>query len=188
MKTTTLLGVAVAALLLSGCTAETDQRGDGNTPPPAAPTAPGGGSFSGEDCGGLTTEALEQIFGAGLVGPEVERGRDSQNGVTWTDTGCDWENDAADLDLDLDIAVASDFPDGTVGCFEPGGVGEVTAVEGIGTQAWWKVGDIDEAEGTLRVCTDDALIDFEIDADAGSYTTDELRDKAVEAIRPLIGG
>lgn len=183
MKITILTGVAVVALLLSGCTAGPGATGSENTPPGAstAPDAP----LSGEDCGGLTTAALEQLFGPGLAGPEPERGSNDQNGVTWTDTGCDWENDAADLELDLDIAVARDFPDGTVGCIEPGGAADVTPVDGIGTQAWWKFGDLNEAEGTLRVCTGDALVDFEIDAESGSYTSDELLDKAMEAIRPM---
>lgn len=196
MKIHALVGAAAIAVLLAGCTGGPGDRGpsdggpgdDGPTVGNSGNGDSGDGSVgvSNENCGGLTTEALEAVFGVGLTGPEVELGHNDQNGVTWTDTGCDWENDAADLDIDLDISVASDFADGKVNCIELGGVGDIAPVDGIGTQAWWEFGDINEAEGTLRVCTADALIDFEVDAESGSYSRDELRDAVLEVIRPVI--
>jgi hypothetical protein len=188
MKAQALAPAVLAALLLTGCTGETggtDSEDDGKNPA-ASSSPPGSSSLTTQECGGLTTEALEEILGAPLEGPEPERGTNDKNGTTWTDSGCDWENDGADLEIDLDIAVASDFPDGTVGCFGLGGSGDIVPVEGIGTQAWWEFGDINEAEGTLTVCTPDALVDFEIDAPSGAYGNEELRDLMITVIRPLV--
>ncbi|GAA3746442.1 hypothetical protein GCM10022239_22520 [Leifsonia bigeumensis] len=188
MKIHALVGAAAIAVLLAGCTGGPNDDGPvtGNTGD--GDTGDSGTGTSADDCGGLTTEALEAVFGVSLDGPETERGNNDQNGVTWTDNGCDWENDAADLELDLDISVASDFPDGKLGCVDLGGIGDIAPVDGIGTQAWWEFGDINEAEGTLRVCTADALIDFEVDAESGSWSSDELRDAALEVIRPIVEG
>lgn len=181
MKKLTLIGVAAAALLLSGCT--TGPNNDELVNPSTAPT---NAQNSGAVCGGLTTEALEQSFAVDLTGPRVERGDSDEGTLSWTHESCDWANDAADLEVDLDVAVASDFADGTVACPEPAGSGTSSPVEGIGTKAWWTADDGKDSEGTLRVCTADSLFDLEVDAPAGSYRTDELRDKAVEILRPLV--
>jgi hypothetical protein len=175
MRLLMLAGTALLVVGLSGCTAPVDEATE-----PDAPTTSG-------ECGGLTTEDLVGIFGVELDGPEPSTGDSDQNGVTWMSTGCDWENDAAELELDLDISVASDFPDGTINCIEPGAVGEVTPVDGIGDQAWWKFDDFNEVEGELRVCTSDRLVEFAVDGQTGSMTTDELKEKAQSAVQIVIG-
>lgn len=184
MRSLALTGVALLMIGLAGCTAPAADNA-----PPAPSESATSGSDAGtadEPCGGLTTDDLAGIFGVTLQGPDPSTGDSDQNGVTWTSTGCDWEGEG-ELELDLDISQGSDFPDGKLVCIEPGGVGEVTPVDGIGTQAWWKFDDLNEVEGELRVCTDDRLIEFAVDAETGSMTGDELRDKAVSAVRLIVG-
>jgi hypothetical protein len=187
MRLLTLTCTAVLVLGLAACSAPTDDTGtDAPAPSDTQPTEPEMDA-GGDECGGLTTQDLADIFGVELEGPEPSTGDSDQNGVTWTSTGCDWENEALELEIDLDISVASDFPDGTINCIEPGGVGDVTAVEGIGNQAWWKFDDFNEVEGELRACTDDQLVELAVDAQSGSMTPDELLEKAQSAVRVVTG-
>lgn len=183
------LALTAAALLLlgvGGCSAPPPGTGTGTPPSPSEPH-PGGPDTGAGQCGGLATEELVTIFGIDLTGPDASTGDSDQNGVTWTSTGCDWENDAERFEIDLDISQGSDFPDGSIVCIEPGGVGGVTPVEGVGTRAWWKFDEFDEVEGELRACTDDSMVEIAIDAAAGSITSDELREKAASAIRVVLG-
>lgn len=187
MRFLTLTGTALLVIGLAGCSAPVDDTGTEGpaSPSESQPAEPDGGA--GEECGGLTTEDLVGIFGVDLEGPEPSMGDSDQNGVTWTSTGCDWENDEAEIEIDLDISDSSDFPEGTITCIEPSGVGDVTPVEGIGNQAWWKFDDLNEVEGELRVCTEDRLVELDVDAESGSMTSDELLEKVQDAVRIVVG-
>lgn len=184
MKLLALTGAALLVIGLSGCSAPDDENTEPNSPGQSESARPDA-STGDPQCGGLTTEDLAGIFDIELTGPTPSTGDSDQNGVTWKSTGCDWENEQADLEIDLDISQASDFPEGEVVCIEPSGAGEVTQVSGIGTQAWWKFDDVDEVEGELRVCTDEQLIEFAVDAPTGSMTSDELKEKAHSAVRTI---
>lgn len=179
MRFPALTAAALLVAGLAGCSTPAD------TGSPAAPEAsPSAGTEARPDasaCGGLTTEDLIGLFNVDLEGPDPEAGSNDQNGVTWTSAGCDWEGEG--LEIDLDISESSDFADGKVACIEPGGVGDVTAVDGIGDRAWWKFDDFNEVEGELRVCTEDQLIELAVDAETGSMSTDELREKVTRAMR-----
>jgi len=186
MRLLALAGAALLVIGLGGCSAPADENTEPDAPnqsEPAQPDAPADDA----PCGGLTTEDLVGIFGVELQGPEPSTGSSDQNGITWNSSGCDWENDAAELEIDLDIAGPSDFPDGELNCIEPGGVGDVTPVTGIGSQAWWKFDDFDEVEGELRVCTDDRMVEMEVDGEKGSMTSDELKDKVQSALQIVVG-
>ncbi len=187
MRLLTLTFASLLVIGLSGCSGPTDEPGAEvpTTPGQSEPTE--SGAPAGGECGGLTTEDLTGIFGVDLQGPEPSTGDSDQDGISWTSTGCDWENDAEELEIDLDISVASDFPDGQVTCVGPDDDDDVTAVLDLGTQAWWNPGDADEAEGELRVCTDDQLVDLEVNAKDGSMTSDELLDRAQQAVRIIVG-
>jgi hypothetical protein len=185
MRLLIFAGTALLVVGLSGCTAPADESNEPDAPNQSTTAEPDAPTTSGE-CGGLTTEDLFGIFGVELEGPEPSAGSTEQNSVTWTSTGCDWENDESELEIDLDISQGSDFPDGTINCLEPGGVGDVTPVDGIGTQAWWKFDDFDEIEGELRVCTADRLTRLAIDAQSGSMSSDELKEKVETAVRIVV--
>lgn len=188
MKLLALTSAVVLTLGLAGCGATAPVGEPSEHPGPGASEPPRetGGSGSVEDCGGLTTADLAAVFGVELDGPSPSTGNSHQNGATWASAGCDWENDAEDLEIDLDLSGPTDFPDGGVICVEPGGVGDVTPVDALGTQAWWKFDDFDEVEGELRVCTDDALVEIAVDAPSGSFTSDDLCEKVADAVRIVI--
>ena len=185
MRSLALAGAALLVAGLVGCSTlipdPNQPEGEGE-PSTAAPES----AAEGVECGGLTTEDLAGIFGVDLAGPAPSTGNSDQNGVTWTSAGCDWESEDV-LEIDLDISQGSDFPGGTVTCIEPGGVGDVTAVSSIGSQAWWKFDDFDEIEGELRVCTADRLVELAVDAESGSMTSDELLEKVRTAVRIVVG-
>ncbi|MHA6693493.1 DUF3558 domain-containing protein [Homoserinimonas sp. A520] len=185
MRSLALVGAALLVIGLGGCSAPAGDT-DEPTAPSESATAEPDVTTGGDQCGGLTTEDLVGIFGVDLQGPDPSTGDSDQNGVTWTSTGCDWEGEG-ELEIDLDISEASDFPDGKIACIEPGGVGEVTPVDGIGNQAWWKFDDFNEVEGELRVCTDDRLVEFAVDAETGSMSSDDLKEKVESAVRIVVG-
>lgn len=191
MRILTLTCTALLAIGLAGCSAPADDTGTGTDD---TPTSPSGSqqaepeAKADEECGGLTTEALVGLFGTDLEGPDPSMGSSNQSGATWTSTGCGWENEDAELDIDLDISGPSDFPGGTINCVKSGGVGKVTPVEGLGTQAWWKFEDFfNEIDGVLRVCTDDQLVELAVDAQTGAMTSDELLEKAESAVLIVVG-
>ena len=185
MRSLALAGAALLVAGLVGCSGLTPapNQPEGQGEPSTAAPEP---AAEGGACGGLTTEHLVGIFGVDLAGPAPSTSNSDQNGITWTSTGCDWEDEDA-LEVDLDISQGADFPDGTVTCIEPVGVGDVTEVSGIGSQAWWKFDDFNEVEGKLRVCTDDRLVELAVDAETGSMTSDELLEKAQTAARIVVG-
>jgi hypothetical protein len=185
MRLLALTGAALLAVGLAGCSAPADDTGAPDAPDVSASAEPDARPDASK-CGGITTEDLIGLFGVDLDGPDASTGNSDQNGVTWTSTGCDWESQEEKFEVDLDISQGSDFPNGTVTCIEPGGSGEVTAVEGIGNQAWWKFEDFNEVEGELRVCTDDQLVEFAVDADAGSLSSEDLLEKAKSAVRIVV--
>jgi hypothetical protein len=182
MRTLELAGVALLLIGLAGCSAPADTGSP--AAPEASPSAETDARPDASECGGLTTEDLVGLFSVELEGPDPETGSSDQNGATWTSTGCDWEG--AGLEIDLDISEGSNFPGGSVECIEPGGAGDVTAVEGIGNQAWWKFDDVDEVEGELRVCTDDRMVELEVDGETGSMSSEELQEKVVSAVRIVV--
>lgn len=183
MKTLALAGAALLLFGLSACS----PNPFADTPSPSNSTAPDGNENA--PCGGLTTADLATIFGQDLTGPTTGRGDSDQGGQSWTSASCDWENDAADLDVELDISVLADFADNTILCLAPEGSGTITAVEGIGTQAWWKVDDdtSDGVEGELRVCTADSLLELSVDTPAGTSTPDAVLAQAKKALTIVIG-
>lgn len=185
MRFLALTGAALLVAGLAGCSAPATDTDAPAAPTESTTTEPDATTDEGQ-CGGLTTDDLVGIFGVELQGPEPSTGDSDQNGVTWTSTGCDWEGEG-ELEIDLDLSAASDFPDGEIACIEPGGVGDVTPVEGIGNQAWWKFEDFNEVEGELRVCTDDQLVELAVDAQTGSMSSDDLKEKVESAVRIVVG-
>lgn len=179
MRHIAIAGAALLVALLSGCSADDGPNGPTNAP---GPNAPGDSSVpDGDACYGLTTEALASAFGVQLDGPEEGRDDTDDDGVLRTVSECDW--DSNDLDVDFSYSVAADFADGTVVCPEPRGT-DVTAVEDLGTQAWWTVDD--DADGELRACSDDVVLELDLDAEDDTTTSDALRAGAVEVLRDLL--
>lgn len=107
MRFLTLTCAALLVVALGGCSAPVDDTGtDAPASPSESPSTEPEAEAGGGECGGLTTEDLVGIFGVELEGPEPSMSDSDQNGVTWTSTGCDWENDGAELEIDLDISSA----------------------------------------------------------------------------------
>lgn len=185
MRHLSLAGAALLAVLLTGCTStvgpEPTPENDDSTPQASA---------SAElDCSGLTTEHLQDVFGVELGAPDAESDSSDDDGVERTVHGCDWDAVEGDLDIDFDYSEAADFADGMLVCIEPSGRNDtVTAVDGIGNDAWWKTDDDDDdVSGELRVCADAALLELDVDAgDDSGFTRDGLRDMAVEALRAVV--
>lgn len=180
------LRVAVATVVLAGVSG----CGDGSGGEPAADTerapstnqddsasdAESNGDSSESDavagdypCSLLGEEDLTTVLGQPLGSDSAPGSSQTiENDLTWTSRICRW-GDEDTLELRLSIAEADDFPDGVLMCPEPTGVvAEVTPVSGIGTQAWWEwVERSNTVKGSLRVCTDAALVELSFETPEG---------------------
>lgn len=171
--------IAFAVLALSACTAPPD--GPDPTPGVDEP-APEETSVSAIGaCDLVTTDELGDIFGTTFSSGRTVQSTVTEDGVTWTPDQCSWESDEK-LELSLKIADAADFETGTLVCAEPSRLlYEVTDIADLGTAAYWTFDDAFGAEGELRVCTAEALIDVELEAETGDGAT--LQGQAVQFAR-----
>ncbi|MDO9590553.1 MAG: hypothetical protein Q7J04_05365 [Microcella sp.] len=169
------LAVGLLALLpvLAACAAAepdtvSQPPGDDAPPPPAASVE--------LPCGAADAAELEAIFGSGFGDGRAGSANVTENDVTWTPDSCTWQADG--IEMQLRVAEAADFEGGFV-CLEPIAVGrDLEPVSGVGDQAWWEFTDRSGAEGELRVCTGDTLVEVLVDAESGESAS--LRDQAIE--------
>lgn len=127
-------------------------------------------------CGAADAAELEETFGAGFGDGRTGSASVTQNETTWTPDSCTWE--AEGIEVQLRIAGADDF-EGGFECLEPLAVArDLEPVSGVGDQAWWQFTDRSGAEGDLRVCTGDTVVEVLVEAESGESAT--LRDQAVE--------
>lgn len=167
------IGLLAALPMLAACTGSPAESPDPvseqgeEAPPPAAVELP---------CGAADAAELEAVFGAGLGDGRVGTVTVTENEITWNADSCTWEADG--IEVQLRIAAAADFAAGFA-CLEPLAIGsDLEVVAGIGDEAWWQFSDSAGAEGELRVCSGDTLVEVLIEAESGDSAV--LRDQAVE--------
>jgi hypothetical protein len=184
MRTLSLM--TAAAFLTLGLAACTPTDNGPDLPPAASVPADDdqGTRPADDECGGISGADIASIVGHDLGEGEPDSGTVTVNDLTYSTTGCDWED--GDWEIDLDLSYAEHFDDDTVHCVEPLGIGhDVTPVEGLGSQAWWVDDDDDHAEGELFVCSDLAMVGVKIEAPDDQR--DALQGYAEDIARMVVG-
>ncbi|MBX9471700.1 hypothetical protein [Microcella sp.] len=152
---------------------DTIESSDEAASPPAAVELP---------CGAADAAELEAVFGAGLGDGRIGTVNVTENEVTWNADSCTWE--AESVEVQLRISDADDFAAGFA-CLEPLAIGsDLEVVAGLSDQAWWQFSGSSGAEGELRLCTGDTLVEVLIEAESGDSAV--LRDQAVELAELVI--
>ncbi len=173
-------------LTVAGCGGDDDEiRSGGADDTPSAPEM----STSMEDrpdpadvevCDLATEADVEAAFGADLPAGSYSGGGTDEDGVQWQSDNCNWDIEDG-LEVSLEYSTAEDFADGELLCPELDSFSTPsTPVEGLdATSAAWVNDQVDPDEGTLRVCTDTALINIDIETADGTGDPDTMQQQAV---------
>ncbi len=169
-----MIGMLALLPALASCSAESPAA---DAPPSVTDDQPAPPAEAVElPCGAAEPAELDAIFGTAFGDGSVGSSTITENDLVWTADSCTWA--ASDTEVRVRIAGSEDFSEGFV-CLEPLGIAsDPEQVSGIGDQAWWLFDDFSGAEGELRVCTGETLIEVLIEAESGDSAT--LRDHAVE--------
>ncbi len=171
--------VTVLVFMLSGC-GDDDEPSAEPTTDEAAQTSPPA------PCDLIDEADVEAAFGEPVPAGTVGVGGNTENDVAWESKNCDWEQDGV-LEVQLALAEAGDFNAGEVLCPELKMLGTLsTAVTDLGEEAYWVADERTEAEGQLRICTDDLLIDLEVEAPIGSRDLETLRGQTITLGRVVL--
>ena len=188
----------VAAATAAGCASEGDDvpaavPDDADDPAAPAPSGDDTGDAGDADdplgahpCDVADVAAIEAAAALALGPGQTVSSTTTENELTWTPDRCSWE--ANNLEVNLDVAGAGDFADGSLACPPLLAIGGSTSpVDDLGQSAEWEY-DADDGEGTLRVCTATALVDAEVEPDLDTSSMDEAgaRATAEAAVAPVV--
>jgi len=131
----------------------------------------------------------------GIAGVPVDSGsytfvNRSEDNIEWKSEACAWSRqEDMNTVVDVWVSLPAHFPSGKVECHPLTGEPEVP---GIGKSAWWQYYD-GYGLGTLRVCSDSALMEVKVDKgkSASEAQTQETARKVAEEIMgrlPAAGG
>ena len=184
MRTT--LAVLALTLALAGCGDSDDDEirsgGADETPSSAAPETSETDQPDGEvEVCELATEAeVEAVFGEDLPPGSFSSGSTDEDGVQWQSDNCNWDVDDG-LEVRLAYSTAEDFAEGELLCPELDSFDTPsTPVEGLdAVSAAWVVDQIDPEEGTLRICTDSALINIDTEYPDGTADPATMEEQSV---------
>jgi hypothetical protein len=115
-------------------------------------------------CSVFTVADLAQLTGTPVDSGAYTFVHQNEDNREWRSPSCAWSgsNEQA-TDVDLWVSLPQNFDGGQVICHPAIGAKEVS---GIGKTAWWSFMD-GFGIGTLRVCTDKALLEVKIDRPNG---------------------
>ena len=137
----------------------------------------------------LADEAdAEAAFEEDLPPGSLSSGSTDEDGVQWQSDNCNWDIEDG-LEVSLEYSTAEDFADGELLCPELDSFDTPsTPVEGLdAASAAWVNDQVDPDEGTLRICTDTALVDIDIETSDGTGDSDTMQQQAVALAEVVLG-
>jgi hypothetical protein len=182
----TTLAVLALTLLLAGCGDSDDDEirsgGADETPSSSAQPTTETDQPDGEvEVCELATEAdVEAAFGEDLPAGSFSSGSTDEDGVQWQSDNCNWDVEDG-LEVQLAYSTAEDFADGELLCPELDSFDTPsTPVEGLdAVSASWVVDQIDPEEGTLRICTESALVNIDTEYADGTADPATMQEQSV---------
>lgn len=159
----------------------TDAAGTTSEPTPAPSGLPAA-------CDVVTADDLAEAYGMSFGAPEVGGGDTSEGGLAWNSDECSFE--AADLaEVTVKLTGPDGFTQGEFGCPQPrdddGIVEPADDIAGAG-KGWWKVSNPPEFEGELRACTDEVLLEIDLDYEDGVQYEGDPRSQSVGLAEKLL--
>ncbi len=171
-------GVGVAlALTVSGCggDAPSDEAGASaetpasEAPPSGAPTSEAPDS----PCRAVAFATLPEAIGEPLGEGRLVTATVQSNDVRWTPVKCTWSTADDATRVDVEVATAEDFDQGTLVCGEPLGIGkDVEPVDDAPFDAWWTY---ETSSVSMRACPGDRLVDVTVETDGGDRTAMKIQ-------------
>lgn len=181
-------GVGVAlAFAVSGCggDAPSDDTGaaatasaGASTGTPSASEAPASEAPTAEAADDSPCQAAAFATLPDAVGESLGEGRlvtatVQSNDVRWTPVKCTWSTADDATRVDVEVAKAADFDQGTLVCGEPLGIGkDVEPVDDAPFDAWWTY---ETSSVSLRACPGDRLVDVTVETDGGDRTAMKIQ-------------
>lgn len=187
MRTTlAVLALTVSLATLAGCgdsdddeirSGGADQTASSAAPEPSETDQPAG---EVEVCELATEADVEAAFGEDLPPGSFSSGSTDEDGVQWQSDNCNWDVEDG-LEVRLAYSTAEDFADGALLCPELDSFDTPsTPVEGLdAVSAAWVVDQIDPEEGTLRICTETALINIDTEYPDGTADPATMQEQSV---------
>jgi len=175
----TLLAALGLAFTLSACGDDDpiNSGGEQREPEPTATTE--SDASPAAVCDLADASDVEAAYGEPVPPGSYGGGGHDDNGVQWQSDNCNWDVEDG-LEVTLAVSRADQFADGELLCLELDSFGTpATPVPELGDRAWWVVDDVDPDEGTLRICTDEEMIDIDMESADGSRDPDTMRDQSV---------
>jgi len=123
-------------------------------------------------------DAYDLTLGAGHPGVNLSK----EDGSSWRGTTCMFSVPKT-VEITIKVADAGDFePGGGFACPQPSEksaiIEPVDDIDGA-TKAWWRTSDAPPLRALMRACTDDVLLDIQIDyADGVNYDGDPRTESA----------
>lgn len=184
---------ALALLLtLAGCGDDDEPIRSGGAEGDSSPSAPETSETTADrpEVCDLATEAdVEAAYEQDVPPGTFSNGATNENDVNWQSDNCNWEVEDG-LEVSLAVTYGDDFDDGDgLRCPELSSFGEPsTPVEGLdATSASWVTDSIDPNEGTLRICTDERLIDIDVESPDGSRDPATMEAQTVALAEVVLG-
>ena len=182
------LAVIALMLALAGCGDDDEPIRSGgaddtseSSPVSSAPATPATPVDDVEVCDLAEEADVEAAFGEDLPPGSFSSGSTDEDDVQWQSDICNWDIEDG-LEVSLALSSGDDFVDGGgLRCPELDSFDIAsTPVEGLAaTSASWVNDKIDPNEGTLRICTDFALMDIDVESPDGSRDPDTMQSQAV---------
>jgi hypothetical protein len=111
-------------------------------------------------CNLFTSEEMGEMVGAPVDSGSYTFVNRSENDIEWKSQACAWSTQADDNTVvDAWVSLPAHFDSGEVACHPMLGA---TELSGVARGAWWQFMD-GYGLGTLRVCTDAALLEVKLD-------------------------
>ena len=175
----TVLAVLALALSLSACGDDEPIRSGGGGDEPESTATTESDASPAAVCDLADASDVEAAYGEPVPDGSYGGGGHDDNGVQWQSDNCNWDVDDG-LELTLAVSRADQFAEGELLCLELESFGTAsTPVPELGDRAWWVIDDIDPDEGTLRICTDEEMIDIDMESPDGARDPGTMRDQSV---------
>jgi hypothetical protein len=119
-------------------------------------------------CSVFTQQELESLLGNPLDSGSYAFEHRSEDDRQWRSESCGWSGKGEEAnEVSLWVSLPKHFDGGKVICYPPPGAGANNPyapreISGLGDQAWWEY-QKSWGIGTLRVCSDKALVEVKVD-------------------------
>lgn len=141
-----------------------------------------GGGGAGGPCDVVDAAAVEAALGESIGTGEAGATSVTENDLSWTADGCEWETDG-DIELELRMVATDALPGECPPLSSP--VYEISEVPDLGDAAWFEFDEM-QGEGAVRVCAAAGMAESRIESDDTPLDEATVRATALALVTPAV--